>query len=69
MRLLRLVLSIVIIAQAVSAQDTAMTIAGVFLLGMTVANIGCCGANGCAAPSYKKTEDKKEEIVSYEEIH
>jgi len=69
MRLLRLVLSIVIIAQAVSAQDTAMTIAGVFLLGMTVANIGCCGANGCATPSYKKTEDKKEEIVSYEEIH
>ena len=69
MRLLRLVLSVIIIAQAVSVHDTAMSIAGVFLLGMTLANIGCCGINGCATPIYKKTEKKKEETISYEEIH
>ena len=69
MRVLRLVLSVIIIAQAVSVNDTAMSIAGVLLLGLTLANIGCCGANGCAAPTYKKPEDKKEETISYEEIH
>jgi len=69
MRVLRLVLSVIIIVQAVSVHDTAMSVAGVFLLGMTLANIGCCGANGCAAPTYKKTEEKKEETISYEEIH
>ena len=69
MRVLRLLLSVIIIAQAVSVHDTAMSIAGVLLLGMTLANIGCCGINGCATPIYKKTEKKKEETISYEEIH
>jgi len=64
-----LVLSVIIIVQAVSVHDTAMSIAGVFLLGMTLANIGCCGANGCAAPTYKKPDEKNEETISYEEIH
>lgn len=69
MRLIRLVLSIIIIVQSVTANDTAMAFAGVFLLLMAVANIGCCGANGCATPSYKKIDaDKKDQPVTYEEV-
>lgn len=69
MRLLRLALSVIIIAQSVSTHDTAMSIAGIFLLGMTVANIGCCGSGGCATPSYKKIDDnKKDQPVTYEEV-
>lgn len=69
MRILRMVLSVVIIIQAVSVHDTAMSIAGIYLMGITLANIGCCGANGCAVPNYKKPEVKKGEMIPYEEIH
>ncbi|HEX3024991.1 MAG TPA: hypothetical protein VHP12_07250 [Chitinophagaceae bacterium] len=69
MRLIRLVLSIIIIVQSVLNNDTAMTFAGIFLLLMAVANIGCCGANGCATSTYKKTDaDKKDQPVTYEEV-
>jgi len=69
MRLLRLVFSIIILVQAVSAHDTAMSFAGIFLLGMTLANVGCCGSNGCSTNTYKKpTENVKEQTVSYEEV-
>ncbi len=69
MRLIRLVLSIIIIAQAVSVHDTAMSFAGAILLLMAIANVGCCGSNGCATPAYKKVNsDKKEETISYEEV-
>jgi hypothetical protein len=69
MRLLRLTLSIIIIVQAVSTHDTVMSFAGILLLGMTIANIGCCGAGGCATASYKKSDaTKKEQEPTYEEV-
>ena len=69
MRLLRLVFSIVILVQAVSVHDTAMSLAGIFLLGMTLANVGCCGSNSCSTNTYKKSnENVKEQTVSYEEV-
>jgi hypothetical protein len=68
MRLIRLVLSIIILVQAFSVHDTAMILAGIFLLGMTLANVGCCGVNSCTAPM-PKNKTVKEETISYEEIH
>jgi predicted Abi (CAAX) family protease len=69
MRLIRLVLSVIIIAQSIAANDTAMTFAGIFLLLTAVANIGCCGANGCTTSAYKKADPtKKDQPVTYEEV-
>lgn len=68
MRLLRLVLSIIIIVQSASTHDTAMTLAGIVFLGMALANVGCCGVGGCATPSYKKIDDKENKPVTYEEV-
>ena len=68
MRWVRLALSIIILVQAISVHDTAMSLAGLFLLGMTLANIGCCGVNSCTAP-LSKTKTDKEETITYEEVH
>ena len=68
MRLIRTVLSVLIIIQAISIHDIAMSLVGIVLLGMALANIGCCGSGGCATPAYKKGGMKKEEFISYEEV-
>lgn len=68
MRILRLVLALIIMAQGIVARDTVTVILGVIFGGMAIANIGCCGAGGCAVnqrPTKKKTEDiEYEEVVS-----
>ena len=47
MRGLRLVMSLIAIAQAIVTKDWIMGLAGGFLLFMAIANVGCCGVNGC----------------------
>lgn len=66
MRFLRLVLGIAIIVQSVIVKDWAMGLLGLAFTAMPVFNIGCCGANGCATPLKKRTDNTKD--VTYEEV-
>jgi hypothetical protein len=65
MRIVRLILGVAILVQGIVAKDTLTIILGIFLGGTAVANVGCCGANGCAinTPSTKKTNN-----TLYEEL-
>jgi hypothetical protein len=47
-RILRLVLALAILTQGIIARDSMAIILGIVFGGMAVANIGCCGAGGCA---------------------
>ena len=68
MRILRLVLALAILTQGIIARDSMAIILGVVFGGMAAANIGCCGAGGCAVNQHStinKTEDiQYEEVVS-----
>jgi hypothetical protein len=63
MRLLRLVVGIFAIAQAVETRDVSVAIIGILLAVMAIANIGCCGA-ACSVPRRNETEKE----VTYEEV-
>lgn len=65
-RILRLVLGLAIIAQAVVLKDTFLGVAGLLFSTMAVFNIGCCGTSGCAVPA--KRSDKTIEDITYEEV-
>lgn len=65
MRILRLTLGIALLVQGFIAKDTIAIILGLTLGGMAVANIGCCGNNGCAvdtAPTNKMINTHDEEL-------
>ncbi|MCY7422031.1 MAG: hypothetical protein LH478_09870 [Chitinophagaceae bacterium] len=65
MRLLRLVLGVAILVQGIVGSDVMTIILGTAFVGMALANVGCCGANGCAV-NYRKNLNEKE--ISYEEL-
>ena len=67
MRILRLVLGIVIAIQGIVVGETVTIILGLLFVGMSVANIGCCGSNGCAVNPGDSTKNKTKDI-SYEEV-
>jgi len=50
MRGLRLVMGLAAVGQAIATKEWIVGLAGGFLVFMALANIGCCGANGCAVP-------------------
>ena len=64
-RILRLVLGITILMQGIVAKDTLPGVLGLILGGMAVANMGCCGANGCAI---SKPLTKKTQRIHHEEV-
>ena len=66
MRILRLVIGIGILVQGIAALDTLTIILGAAFAGMAVANIGCCGAAGCAVNP--RSTNKKTENIDYEEV-
>ena len=66
MRILRLVLAIIIVAQGIAARDTVTIVLGVLIGGMAIANIGCCGVGGCAV-NPRSTNNKTKDI-EYEEV-
>ena len=47
-RLFRLILGVAILVQGIVVHDLTSMVLGVFLGGMAVVNIGCCGAGGCS---------------------
>lgn len=65
MRILRLVLGVAILLQGIVARDVVTIILGTAFGGMALANVGCCGANGCAV-NYRKNLNEKE--ITYEEL-
>ncbi len=66
MRFLRLFLGLIAAVQGFFQKEYALSLAGLFLTYMALANIGCCGANGCEV-DYKKTKQTSKETV-YEEV-
>lgn len=65
-RFLRLFLGIVAAIQGFLQKEYALLLAGLFLTYMAIANIGCCGVNGCAV-DYKKLKQPSKDTV-YEEV-
>lgn len=68
MRILRLILAITILIQALYARDTTTAAIGLMLLAMAFMNIGCCGAGGCPTPIRKTKNSNAQKEVSYEEV-
>lgn len=66
MRMLRLVLGLAILVQGIVSKDTITIILGAAFAGMAFANIGCCGAAGCAVNP--RSTNKKTENIHYEEV-
>lgn len=62
MRTLRLILGTVIMVQGIVSRDAISIILGVVFAGMAVANIGCCGAGGCAVNPGTTTNNKIEDL-------
>jgi hypothetical protein len=65
MRILRLALGLIIAVQGIAAGEMVTAILGFLFAGMALANIGCCGANGCAV-DFKNSKNEKE--ILYEEV-
>ena len=65
MRVLRLGLAIAIIIQGIVAKETMTIVLGAIFGGMALANIGCCGTNGCAVNS---RPNNKTHRINYEEL-
>ena len=65
MRLLRLALGISALVQAFIQRDITVGLLAGFLLFTAIANVGCCGSNGCAI-NFNNT--KKQREVLYEEL-
>lgn len=69
MRWVRLVLSIIILGQAILSGDRVLGFAGTALLILAIANVGCCCGVSCSTASYKKENIRKsDQPVTYEEV-
>ena len=67
MRILRLVIGTAIMVQGIVTRDALTIILGVAFAGMAAANVGCCGAGGCAVNTRTTRNDKIKDI-HYEEV-
>ena len=67
MRIFRLVMGVVALGQAIAMRELLLGAAGSFLIFMAMANIGCCGVNGCATRPLSRTPEKADDI-SFEEV-
>lgn len=67
MRLLRLVMGIVILTQAIMGKDLMIGFFALLFIAMPIFNIGCCSVGNCATTPSKKTATKDEEI-NFEEV-
>ena len=67
LRVLRLLLGLAVIVQAVVLNDVLLGAAGLLFSGMAVFNVGCCGTAGCATPT-KRSSSKSVNETTYEEV-
>lgn len=66
MRILRLALGVLIITQGIIAADWVVTGMGALLSLLSLLNLGCCGASGCATGNFRS--NKPTEEISFEEV-
>lgn len=66
-RIIRLVLSVIIIIQAVQIHDVLFGLLGVFFLYQALSNTGCCAMNTCS-PTPTTNSNTQEVAVEFEEI-
>ena len=68
MRIFRMVMGVIALGQAFYTKEFLIGAAGAFLVFMALANIGCCGVNGCGIrPVSRKPEENEE--VSFEVVN
>lgn len=65
MRILRFVLGAIALVQSIVQRDITFGIIAGFLVLTAIANVGCCGSNGCTVNFSNR---KKESEVVYEEL-
>jgi hypothetical protein len=68
MRIFRMTMGIIAFGQAVYTGEILIGLAGAFLMFMAIANIGCCGVNGCGFNALKKPVNNEEDI-SFEVVN
>lgn len=68
MRIIRLVLSIIIIVQSIQMHDYLFSGFGLFFLYQALANKGCCAMNTCSPAMSSKNNIEQEEKVEYSEV-
>ncbi len=68
MRVIRLVLSLVILVQSIQMHDPLFGMFGAFFLFQALSNTGCCGSGGCATDLPANGNSKTIENVEFEEI-
>jgi hypothetical protein len=71
MRILRAGIGVMLLVTGVQSKDWAMGLFSIFFLYQAIADVGCCGASGCAPRSgAKKTGAAKysDGAIQYEEI-
>jgi hypothetical protein len=66
MRLIRLGLGAIIVAQSIPEHNSLNIFLGVLLAGMAIFNLGCCGPAGCNVPKNKSTTSTED--ITYEEV-
>lgn len=65
MRIIRLMIGLLIIVQAVADRNWMVGALGFLFTSMAIFNVGCCGSNGCS-PTKKSISNPNEFI--YEEV-
>lgn len=65
MRGLRLILGVIALMQSIIQKDVTLGVIAGLLLFTALANVGCCGNNGCAVNFNNR---KKESELEYEEL-
>ena len=65
-RLLRLLLGIMIVIQAIEIRDVFLGLLGGVFSFMPLFNMGCCSVNACSVSKVKSTNDKTD--IDYEEV-
>ena len=66
MRILRLIIGVIAIVQAIITADIIIGLMGIIIGGMAFFNTGCCSTSGCDV-NYKK-DTKQIKDVEYEEV-
>lgn len=66
MRIIRLIIGIMIIVQAIADRHLLLGILGAIFSSMAIFNVGCCGNNACTP--IKKSSNKNSNEFTYEEV-
>jgi hypothetical protein len=67
LRIIRLIIGVSVVFQAIVMQSWLLVAAGVLLAIMAVLNMGC-GVNGCAPVTPTREQLRKDQEISFEEI-